>query len=250
MEIEMAVFFRKESTMKRWIALLLFFALLPGMAACKQTADKRDAYHTVATPVYPQGIKYDNDAAKKELENDNTLSESFLSGLRTFTYKTASAVLSNADENVNYSPLSLYLALAIAGAGAKGSTQSEILSVLGAENTDRIAKLTLQIPRFSIDSKFELNPVLKKLGIRKAFQATADFTGITDGIAYISKVNQQTHIRVNEDGVEASAFTSILMPGAMDSKEEKEIILNRPFIYGIKDNNGNLLFVGVCGNPA
>lgn len=40
--------------------------------------------------------------------------------------------------------------------------------------------------------------------------------------------------------------------GCCESDEEiKEIDmkLNRPFIYGIKDKNGVLLFTGVCNNP-
>jgi len=33
-------------------------------------------------------------------------------------------------------------------------------------------------------------------------------------------------------------------------KDKAEMILNRPFIYGIAAANGTLLFIGVCMNPA
>jgi serine protease inhibitor len=107
-----------------------------------------------------------------------------------------------------------------------------------------------KIPRFSFSSKLALNDVLKSLGVSAAFTADADFTGITEHTAFISDVRQETHIAIDENGVEASAFTQIDYCGAAPPEGRAEMILDRPFIYGITAQNGSLLFVGVCENPA
>lgn len=107
-----------------------------------------------------------------------------------------------------------------------------------------------KIPKFSFESKFTLINMLKNLGVNSAFTADADFSGVTDNMAYITDVKQETHIAIDEDGVEASAFTQIDFAGAALPEGRADMILNRPFIYGITAENGSLLFVGVCENPA
>ncbi len=126
-------------------------------------------------------------------------------------------------------------------------------------------KVTWEIPKFSYASEFDLADTLKALGLTTAFTSVADFTGITDQEAFISSVTQQTHIAIDENGVEASAFTKIEYAGAAMPVDEAEMILDRPFIYAIYSPPvttvievgsteevapGRLLFIGICGNPA
>lgn len=106
-----------------------------------------------------------------------------------------------------------------------------------------------KVPKFRFSSKFDLAEGLKNLGVEKAFEADADFSRITDETAFISNVHQETYISIDEKGVEASAFTEIQYAGAGMPKDKAEMILDRPFIYGIVSNNGTLLFVGICENP-
>ncbi len=107
-----------------------------------------------------------------------------------------------------------------------------------------------KIPKFSFSSKLLMTDVLKNLGVRSAFMPNADFTGITDHTASITDVHQETHIAIDENGVEASAFTQICYAGSAQPEGRADMILDRPFIYGITEQNGSLLFVGVCENPA
>jgi serine protease inhibitor len=111
-------------------------------------------------------------------------------------------------------------------------------------------KVEWKIPKFSFRSKLEMADVIKSLGVSSAFKDNADFTRITDHKAFISDVLQETHIAIDENGVEASAFTQIDYAGAARPKGRADMILDRPFIYGITAQNGSLLFVGVCENPA
>lgn len=107
-----------------------------------------------------------------------------------------------------------------------------------------------KIPKFSFGSKLLMTDALKGLGVSSAFSPDADFSGITDHMAYITDIRQETHISIDEDGVEASAFTQIDYSGSARPEGRAEMILNRPFIYYITSHNGSILFMGICENPA
>lgn len=112
-----------------------------------------------------------------------------------------------------------------------------------------------QLPKFSFGSSYEnISEVLKKLGINKAFSETeADFSAMYGGKEklYINRVIQETHIAVDEKGVEAAAYTRIDLNGATAPQDEINFFLNRPFIYAIYAQNADVpLFIGVVYNPA
>lgn len=130
------------------------------------------------------------------------------------------------------------------------ASPKKIQELFSAEESG-FGEVTWSLPKFGYDSSYELIEVLKVLGVESAFTENADFSGISDTPAFISKVKQETHIAIDEKGVEASAYTNIaMMTGSMMATDKAEMILNRPFIYGITAANGALLFVGVCMNPA
>ena len=114
----------------------------------------------------------------------------------------------------------------------------------------KCGEVTWSVPKFNYGSSFKLKETLRDLGVARAFLPEADFSGITEQMAYISEVAQETHIAIDENGVEASAFTKIDYAGAALPEDKAEMILNRPFIFGITAANGTLLFAGVCMNPA
>jgi len=384
---------------------------------------------------YPKTVAFDDFDTKQKLREENTIDDNFITAVNTFSYDTAQAILKDKMNNFNYSPLSLYYTLALAGTGADGETQQQIFELLGVSSAkelsakcgnlyrllyadNKISKLKIanslwlnddttfkdsfvsnaannfyassfsvdfhnkdsaktmskwisdntkgtlapdleispkqvlsiintiyfydewidhfnkdatsedifhtndndvtadfmnqtfgsagfargdnftrsslglkdsgqmifilpdegvavsdllaskdsiqalfegreghfgevvwKIPKFDFGTECKLADTLQTLGIINAFKPDADFSGITDGIAYISDVTQHTHIAIDENGVEASAFTQIDYDGAVMPKGRAEMILNRPFIYGITASNGTLLFVGVCNNP-
>jgi serpin B len=118
------------------------------------------------------------------------------------------------------------------------------------EGGDRAyGQITWKIPKFVFGSELDLVETLKDLGVRAAFEQTADFSGITDHMAFISSIIQNTHIAVDEKGVEASAFSKIDYYGAAKPEGQADMILDRPFLYGIRSATGQMLFIGICGNP-
>ncbi|NLM45957.1 MAG: serpin family protein [Firmicutes bacterium] len=107
-----------------------------------------------------------------------------------------------------------------------------------------------KVPKFSFKSNLLLTDVISNLGVSSAFTPEADFGGITDQPAFITNIRQDTQITIDEKGVEASAFTLIDYAGSALPEGRVKMNLDRPFIYGITAENGSLLFVGICENPA
>ncbi|KAK9874766.1 hypothetical protein WA026_005573 [Henosepilachna vigintioctopunctata] len=116
-------------------------------------------------------------------------------------------------------------------------------------------RLSLYMPKFKIESSFNLNSVLQKLGIQKAFDPNgADFSGLlaNDERLVITNVVQKAFINVTESGTEAAAATAVTFAVATSFIPEEpplEIHVDRPFFFAI--NQGSLpLFVGRVVEPS
>ena len=108
-------------------------------------------------------------------------------------------------------------------------------------------RVNWSVPKFDIHASLELNDALRALGVTDAFdKAAADFTPLTDTGAVVSSVMQAARVRIDEEGLEAAAYTEIIVePTAAEPPpcSEEEMNLNRPFLFAIwKD--GAPLFIG------
>ena len=434
-----AVKFRAARGWRRWAAVAACAVLIAGAVAL--IPGDRNSGGALMAVNYPQAFAFDDYDTWRAILDANPVEEDFLAAINAFSYETTAAIFADTGENINYSPLSLYYALALAASGAEGETARELLDLLGvadaselsvqcgyyyrrlyrdnaigklkianslwideemgneavdfredfmqnaAENfyasvhtvdfssvetgelmarwvsdntngtlspefavdtqqllsilntiyfydqwTDRFDKgktadgtfhlsdgsevqcdfmnshygsagfargdgftraslglknsgrmvfilpdegvspyellsspermreafeggekghgeVVWQVPKFDFGSELDLADAVNALGVSAAFTQEADFSGITAHVAFISSIRQETHIAIDENGVEASAFTEISYATAALPEGRAEMILDRPFIYGIVANNGSLLFVGVCEDP-
>ncbi len=113
-------------------------------------------------------------------------------------------------------------------------------------------EVNLFLPKFKLEYEILLNDILSALGMSIAFDpGQADFTKInTNGNLYISKVKHKTFVKVNEEGTEAAAVTSVEI--SRTSVGETGIIMrvNHPFIFAIRENHsGTILFIGKIVEP-
>lgn len=122
----------------------------------------------------------------------------------------------------------------------------KILNVSAYES----GKVIFQLPKFNFGSKHSLKSVLGQMGIDAAFREEANFTGITKSTAFVSEIIHQSHVAIDEKGVEAAAYTHMVLCGSAMPKEQKviQLKLNRPFLFVI-ENEGVILFIGVVNNP-
>lgn len=114
-----------------------------------------------------------------------------------------------------------------------------------------LADINLKIPRFTLENKMDLIPVLQTLGMNKAFTNEADFSSMSDVATYISLVQQATRLKVDEEGSEGAAVTVIEGDLMSPLPEEKvDFFLDRPFLFQILEPaTGTVLFMGQVGSP-
>lgn len=132
------------------------------------------------------------------------------------------------------------------------STPESIAGMLKTENSE-YGSVKLSLPKFSFASEFDLIQSLKDMGVTKAFDAPeADLTGIIDMDlnAFVSAVKQGTNITVNENGLEAAAYTyiTVTLECAPMAPQTLELEFDRPFIF-ITLSENIPVFIGTVQNP-
>ncbi len=112
--------------------------------------------------------------------------------------------------------------------------------------------VNLTMPRFQIESEFNLKQALSDLGMPIAFSdSEADFSGM-DGRRdlYITDVVHKAYVSVDEKGTEAAAATGVIVGTTSMPTNIKDMTLNRPYIFLIRDiPTGTILFLGRVMNP-
>lgn len=108
--------------------------------------------------------------------------------------------------------------------------------------------ITLQMPKFDIETALSAPETLKALGMRLAFDPEkADFSGMTEEEKlYIDNVIHKATITVDEQGTEAAAATAVVMvTESMPMEEPISLIIDRPFLFVIQHlPTGTILFLG------
>lgn len=114
-------------------------------------------------------------------------------------------------------------------------------------------RVTLALPKFRQEGGLDLIPVLRRLGVREAFGAGADFTGITAmaGLS-ISAAVHRAFVNVDEQGTEAAAATAIVASrmAAVRPHQPVTMTVDHPFLFAITDTATGLpLFLGQVVRP-
>ena len=128
----------------------------------------------------------------------------------------------------------------------------ERIQKLLSEDAKEVAQVDLMMPKFGFQYRADLVDTLKALGIKSCFTGRADFSPMTDAPAYISNILQESRIGVDENGVEAAAYTMVIMTknAAIPLQREKvDFHLTRPFFYAIESRDGTILFLGTVTEP-
>jgi serine protease inhibitor len=110
-------------------------------------------------------------------------------------------------------------------------------------------EVMVQMPKFELEWDGLLNDALKAMGMARAFEPfQADFSRMTAAPdAHISAVRQKTFMRVDEEGTEAAAATSVTV-GVTSAPPG--ITLDRPYVLAIRERlSGTVLFLGAVRDP-
>ncbi|SEM70257.1 serpin B [Syntrophus gentianae] len=114
-------------------------------------------------------------------------------------------------------------------------------------------KTELYLPKFKLETGYDLVPPCQALGMKDAFDDSgkADFSGMgwRKGELWISQIKHKAFVEVNEEGTEAAAATVVAMV-AMALREPPVFRADHPFLFLIRDNStGSILFLGRMVNP-
>ncbi|KFP80210.1 Alpha-2-antiplasmin, partial [Acanthisitta chloris] len=103
---------------------------------------------------------------------------------------------------------------------------------------------TVKIPKIKLDYQLELNKILSQMGLQELF-TSPNLQKISDEPLFVSSIQHQSTMELKEDGVEASAATSVML-----SRSVSAFSLDRPFVFIIfEDETGIPLFIGSVQNP-
>ncbi len=117
----------------------------------------------------------------------------------------------------------------------------------------------IRIPKFELDYSASLVDTLKNLGLGSLFEECGlsgiltDEAKADDYEAHISDVLHKTYMKMYEEGTEAAAVTAVIVECCRAAipveKEVKEVFLDRPFAFLIRDTrSGQVIFCGVINS--
>ena len=137
-----------------------------------------------------------------------------------------------------------------------GSLESKLSPELLSRSLSLMKKQRVEIflPRFKLESGFNLNDTLARMGMADAFGNKADFSGM-DGSRRlcISAVFHKAWGEVNEEGTEAAAATAVGMAltAYRPTPQPPPVFrADHPFIFFIRDTrSGSILFMGRLAQP-
>jgi serine protease inhibitor len=122
------------------------------------------------------------------------------------------------------------------------------------------------LPKFKLESAFDLTKTLPALGMKRAFRDPrfkdgAQFDGMSEARdavnkLYITRVLHKAFVEVSEKGTEAAAATAVIMEKS-EGKDEPVMVpftptfkADRPFVFLIRDQKtGTVLFLGRILQP-
>jgi serpin B len=114
-------------------------------------------------------------------------------------------------------------------------------------------RLAVSLPKFKMTvGSFSLTEGLKAAGMNRLFSDNADLSGIATGLQLsVSDVFQKAFIAVDENGTEAAAATAVIIgTTSVQLDPPKPFIVDRPFLFFIRDANGAVLFSGHVVDPS
>lgn len=133
----------------------------------------------------------------------------------------------------------------------RSMTTDEQLAVLDTFDTgaEEQSVIDLAIPRLNLAySADNMVDVIKKMGISKAFDESAEFGNIGKQLK-INEIIHKTILNVDEESTEAAAVSAVGKDASSPLINGVEFVADRPFILFIRDiNSGMVMFAGEINN--
>jgi serpin B len=119
----------------------------------------------------------------------------------------------------------------------------------------RAPSIRVQLPKFELENKFPLIPVMKQLGVNDLFDGdAADFSGMARPggwkTLYVDVMRHKATIKVDEEGTVATAATVAVGTWKSIPMKPKSFVADRPFLFMVVDDKtSSILFLGRYTGP-
>ena len=134
----------------------------------------------------------------------------------------------------------------------KQLTDQNLKEWLAKLDKQSIQKVELYLPKFKLETNYDLVSPFKTMGMKDAFKINvADFSGMgwPKGKLWISQIKHKAFVEVNEEGTEAAAATAVEM-ATKSIHNDPVFRADHPFLFIIRDNqSGSIVFMGRMINP-
>lgn len=135
----------------------------------------------------------------------------------------------------------------------EGQSLDDIVQLVDGNELERIQNsienktVEVWLPTFETKSQTDMAAVLMKLGITKAFSATAEFPAFCNTPIYISTMKQCSDIKINEEGTEAVSATAVVAGETANIDPFRaQFHADHPFIYFIQEKSTEtIFFIGI-----
>jgi len=133
-----------------------------------------------------------------------------------------------------------------------GAAMDLVLGGWRETGAQKSLRIHLRLPKFDVSSDIRLEDAFRKLGVTTVFNPdAADFSPILpEQAAWLDTVNHAARVKIDEEGVEAAAYTVMAVCGAaMPPEDEMDFVLDRPFLFFITSRDDLPLFAGIVHTP-
>lgn len=120
--------------------------------------------------------------------------------------------------------------------GLNNTQYSQWISQLQPTNVE------IFVPRFRIDGRYDLNPILEGMGMKLAFENQADFSGMSPqrGV-FLNKAIHKTSFRIEERGKEIVKYPAQKTEPTAEPEKHPVVKVDRPFFFLVRDRESQLI---------
>ena len=130
---------------------------------------------------------------------------------------------------------------------------AEVAKALATESAaaaGRKGKVEVFLPKFKVESGYEMNEPLKKLGMKTMFNGGLQRLTTSRNDFYVSAVVHKGFVDVNEEGTEAAAATAVVVSNESVAPRNPIFKADHPFLFAIVHKPTNtVLFLGRVEDP-